>query len=104
MNAREEARALEEARARIRRNFPKGTEGEQALRWDRDSNTAIISSCGTYRITKVITASQIAYWVWLCATAHAPARTIAGPYAQPWVARGAAQAHRNGEPMQAQLG
>lgn len=102
---------LEEVQARIRKNFP--TRGRQAqsgaqrqkLEWNRETGTTIITSCGTYRISKLYVKDEDleGYFLSLAATPTSAPKHLSGPFLLPRDAREAADRHVNGEPLQADL-
>lgn len=100
---------IDQIRSKIRKNFPKEMTGSepkaQKLRWNRETQTSLVSSCGLYRINRVSDSEEgtVNYWASICATLSAPPKNIAGPFNNAKEAREAAQAHLNGEPMQANL-
>jgi hypothetical protein len=97
---------MEEVRAKIRKNFPaKHKVRDGTLRWDRESASAIVSECGTYRISRHEDRKLdvTSYFVWLAPTPTSGPEKIAGPFTRPKDARDAAQAYQNGEPMQQDL-
>jgi hypothetical protein len=101
--------SFEEVRRKIARHFPKDQAGSDAKRqkliWDWETARTIIDSTGVYRITKKIDEELhvTGYSLELCATPTSPPRHLSGPFLLPRDARDAAEAHRNGEPLQADL-
>jgi hypothetical protein len=97
-------KTLEQVREQIRKNFPQGT-GQRSrcapITWNRETGTTIVSSCGRYRISRryVKDEDTEGYFLSSCS----PPKHISGPYLIPRDAREAAQAHANGEPLQADL-
>lgn len=101
---------LEAVREKIRKNFPKEQTGSDAkrqkLEWNRETMTTLISTCGTYRISRVSDSETetINYFVELAPTPTSAPKRIAGPYHLAKDARHAAQCHSEGIAMQADLG
>lgn len=102
------ARTLEEAHAICDRNA-NGKTGERdpkaPLVWDRQTATTIVTACGTYRINKKFSEADGAegYFLELCQTPTSAAKHIGGPFFLPRDARHAAQCHKNGMALQADL-
>lgn len=101
-------RTLEEIRQKIRNNFPKETQSrrEIPLRWNRETMHTMTSECRTYRISKMEDPQNpgvFGYELSLPATPTSAPKHLAGPFLIPKDARDAAEAHRRGEPLQADL-
>jgi hypothetical protein len=100
---------FEQVREKIRKHFPKDHAGSDAkrqkLQWDHETARTMIDATGTYRITKKMDEelNVTGYWVELCATSTSAPRSLSGPYLMPRDARDAAQAHKDGLPLQADL-
>jgi hypothetical protein len=68
--------------------------------------TTIVSECRTYRISKMEDPQNkgiYGYSLSLCATPTAPNIHLCGPFLIPKDAREAAQRHKDGQPLQADL-
>lgn len=99
---------LEEVRAKIQRNMPKETQSAKPkrLEWDRETAQTIVSACGTYRISRMEDPHNpgiYGFGLWLAPTPTSASKHLSGPYFTAKDARDAAQAHVNGEPLQAHL-
>jgi hypothetical protein len=97
---------FEEVRKRIARHFPSDrTPAKRELSWDHETARTMIDSTGTYRITKKVDEELgvQGYSLELCATPTSPPRHLCGPFLLPRDARAAAQAHKDGVPLQADL-
>jgi hypothetical protein len=101
-------RTLEEIRQKIRNNFPKEAQSRREIRleWNRESMNTVVSTCRTYRISKVEDAHNkgvFGYALSLVATPTSANRHLSGPFLIPRDARDAAQRHADGLPLQADL-
>jgi hypothetical protein len=101
-------RTLEQIRQKIRNNFPKETQSRREIRleWNRESMTTVVSTCRTYRISKMedpLNKGVYGYALSLVATPTTPNKHLSGPFLLPRDARSAAQAHHDGMPLQADL-
>lgn len=97
---------LEAVREKIKANFPKQAQSRRELAWNRETATSIVSECGVYRISKVEDPENkgvYGFSLSLAATPTAAPKHLSGPFLIPKHAREAAQAHANGEPLQADL-
>jgi hypothetical protein len=76
------------------------------IEWNRETMHTITSRCHTYRIVKQEdpkNAGIFGYSLTLSATATSPPKHLCGPFLLPRDARDAAERHRHGEPLQADL-
>lgn len=101
-------KTLEEIRQKIRNNFPKEAQSRREIRleWNRESMTTVVSTCRTYRISKMEDPQNrgvYGYELSLVATPTSAPKHLSGPFLIPKDARDAADAHRRGEPLQADL-
>ncbi len=99
---------LSRVREKIRANFPKEdqTQSRREIRWARETTNSIVSSCGTYRISKMEDPDNpglCGFRLDLCATPASASKFIVGPVLLMRDAKEAADRHRNGEPLQACL-
>jgi hypothetical protein len=101
---------IEQIRAKIRRNFPDQTQSDaqrqKPLAWNRETMTTIVSECRTYRISKMEDPQNkgvYGYTLTLVATPTSPNRHLCGPLLLPKDCREAAQRHKDGLPLQADL-
>ena len=96
---------IDEVRAKIRKNFPKeGGSRDGTLKWDRETATSMVSSCGRYRIGKASDGKgTFDYSAFTVPGPAGASRKIAGPYLTAKECRDAVQDFVNGEPMQAHL-
>jgi hypothetical protein len=102
-------KTLEQIREQIRRNFPSDTAQSshpRQLTWNRETATTIVSSCGTYRISRKEDPGNKGLWGYaleLSQTPTAKARHLCGPMVLAKDCREAAQRHLEGLPLQADL-
>jgi hypothetical protein len=102
------ARTIEEAHAICERNR-NGKTGERdpkaPLEWDRETATTITSSCGRYRLNLKFSEEDGAkgWFLELCQTPTSAAKHVGGPYLLARDARHAAQCHKDGMALQADL-
>lgn len=99
---------FEKVREKIKRNMPGQTQSAKpkCLEWSRETAMSIVSTCGKYRIAKMEDPANpgiFGYGLALAATSTSPPRHISGPFLLPKDARDAAEDHRNGIPLQADL-
>jgi hypothetical protein len=100
---------IEEIRKKIQRNFPSEAQSDrrsEALVWNRETAVTIVSSCGTYRISKMEDPTNkglFGYALALAPTPTAAAKHLCGPLITARECREAADRHRKGEPLQADL-
>lgn len=100
--------SIDEIRQKIRNNFPKEAQSrrETPLLWNRETMHTITSECGTYRVSRMEDPHNpgvFGYALSLSATPTAAPKHLAGPYFTPKEAREAAQRHKDGIPLQADL-
>lgn len=101
-------KTLEEIRQKIKRNFPQQSDSslKRELIWNRETAHTLITSCATYRISKMEDPHNkglFGYALSLAPTASSPAKHLCGPFPIAKDCREAAQRHANGEPLQADL-
>lgn len=101
-------KTLEEVRQKIKRNFPKEAQSslKRELVWNRETVHSLITSCATYRISKMEDPHNpglYGYALSLAATPTSAAKHLCGPFITAKECREAAQRHMNGEPLQANL-
>ena len=99
---------IEDIRTRIRKNFPQ--QGASSLKrklvWNRETAHTLITSCATYRISKMEDPKNkglFGYALSLAPTATSAAKHLCGPLVTAKDCREAAQRHVDGEPLQADL-
>jgi hypothetical protein len=101
---------LEQAREKIKANFPTEAQSDakrqKPLEWNRETMSTIISSCGTYRIFKhedPMNKGIYGYALQLVATPTCGPKHLCGPFLHAKDCRDAAQRHKDGLPLQADL-
>jgi hypothetical protein len=101
-------KTLEEIRQKIKRNFPQ--KGQSSLKreliWNRETAHTLVTSCATYRISKMEDPHNpglFGYALSLAPTPTSVAKHLCGPLLTARDAREAAQRHVDGEPLQADL-
>lgn len=101
---------LEQVRERIKANFPTQAQSDakrqKPLEWQRETMNTIVSTCGTYRIVKredPTNAGVYGYTLQLAPTPTSAPKSLTGPLFLPKDAREAAQMHKDGVPLQANL-
>lgn len=98
---------LEQVRAKIRRNYnPDAKPQPKILVWNHETMHTMVTSCGTYRISKQEDPQNpgcFGFSLSLAPTQQAAARHLCGPFMIPKDARDAAQRHCDGIPLQADL-
>jgi hypothetical protein len=99
--------SLNDIREKIRRNFPQGPSSpKRTLVWNRETAHTLITTCATYRISKMEDPKNkglIGYALSLAPTPTSKAKHLCGPLVTAKDCREAAQRHANGEPLQADL-
>jgi hypothetical protein len=79
---------------------------DHPLEWNRETMHTITSRCHTYRIVKQEDPKNegiFGYSLTLAATPTSAPKHLCGPFLYPKDARDAAERHRRGEPLQADL-
>jgi|HubBroStandDraft_6_1064221.scaffolds.fasta_scaffold216534_6 hypothetical protein len=99
---------IDEIREKIRANFPRETQSRRdaPLEWNRETATTIMSACRTYRISKMEDPKNegvYGYELSLAATPTSANKHLSGLFFSPKEARDAAQRHKDGIPLQADL-
>jgi len=95
---------LEQVREKIKRNFPQqgGSAKQKLMEWQRETTHSVVTTCGSYRLTRrdAPDGTKDCWFLSSCS----PPRHLSGPFLMARDARQAAEDHRNGMPLQADLG